>query len=418
MLIEGGKSQDADAAIKLLKPLVDKKPNEANPHYRLGQAYKLKGQIQNVETEWRAAVKNDPAFVAARLALAELELQTRRYADVLAECDQLLTRQPTNRNARLLRALALAGSSREEEARQILNELLTEDPNSLITKLALARLDLLKKDYPAAEKKFAEVYKPGQADLRPLDGLLTSYLGQKEPAKALALLEKELQAAPDSFELLSRHAEVDVQSGNYAQALTEYQRLLAKDPNSARLNVRVGEVALMARNKDIAVSSFNKAAQIDPKDPRPLVMLASLQLAEGDKKSALSTYQRVLTLRPEDPYMMNNVAFLMAEIGSDTKQALEIARQGLTKQPNDPHLTDTVGYIYMKQNLNDSALQAFRAAVQKDPNNATYRLHLANALLSKGDRYEAKTQLEAALLRNPGREDEAEIRSLLSKLAP
>ena len=72
MWIEGGKPADVDAAINVLKPLVDKKPTDANRHFRLGQAYQLKGRIQDAENEWELALKNNPRQLPARMALAEL----------------------------------------------------------------------------------------------------------------------------------------------------------------------------------------------------------------------------------------------------------------------------------------------------------------------------------------------------------
>ena len=69
MWIEGGKSADVDAAINVLKPLTEKKPNDANRHFRLGQAYLLKGRGQDAESEWKAAVKKrSEPFASANCA--------------------------------------------------------------------------------------------------------------------------------------------------------------------------------------------------------------------------------------------------------------------------------------------------------------------------------------------------------------
>jgi predicted Zn-dependent protease len=114
---------------------------------------------------------------------------------------------------------------------------------------------------------------------------------------------------------------------------------------------------------------------------------------------------------------LNNVAYLIADLGGDMNEALQLARKGLQKAPaDDTHLSDTIGFIYWKQHLNASALQTFRSIVQKAPENPTYRLHLANALLSDGDKNAARTQLEAALMKNPAKEEESEIKTLLAQL--
>lgn len=414
--IEGRKPQEVDAAINLLKPLVEKKPEDANRHYRLGQAYQIRGRTQEAQAEWSASAKADPAFPQPRIALAELDLQTGRFQAALDYCKQILTRDPKNQGAKFLSALALANLSRQDEARLVLNELLKEAPNSSMAKLALGRLDLMQNHLPEAEKEFAELYKAGQSDLRPLDGLLTTYLAEKEPKKAMDLLEKELKLSPDNPELVARHAEVNARAGNYTAALAEYRSLLAKDPNSPRLNLRMGEMALMAQDNGAALQSFQKAVQLDPKNMRALEELGGLETTMGKKQEALDTYRKALALNPDQPGLLNNVAYLMADVGGDPKAAMDLARKGLEKARNDPHLNDTIGFIYLKEHLNDSAVQTFRAVVQKAPNVSTYHLHLANALLNKGDKQEARTELQAALMLNPPKDEEGEIRSLLSRI--
>lgn len=417
MGIESGKPADVDAAINVLKPLVEKKPGDANRHFRLGQAYLLKGRGQDAESEWKAAIKSDPNLLPPRIALAELSLQTAHFPAALSYCDEILAKDPKNQGARFLKALALANSSRPDDARQELDSLLKDAPNSTIAKLAKAKLDLLQKHFPQAEKQFAELYKPGQPDLRPLDGLLATYVAENEPAKAVALVEKELAGSPGKPELVARLAEVNARTGKYAAARDGYQQLLAKDPNSPHLNLRMGELSSLMGDREGAIRSFRKAAEIDPNDLRSLVELGSLLLSNGKKQEALDVFRKTLALSPDQPAILNNVAYLIADLNGDSNEALQLARKGLLKAPKDPHLTDTVGFIYMKQHLTDSALQTFRWVVEKVPENPTYRLHYANALLVEGDKSSAKTQLEAALMRNPAKDEESEIKTLLAKIA-
>jgi len=418
MWIEGGKPADVDAAINALKPLVEKKPGDANRHFRLGQAYQLKGRNQDAETEWKAAAKSDPNQLPSRMALAELSLQTGRFPAALNYCDEILARDPKNKGARFLKALALVNSNKADEGRVILTDLLKEAPNSEIAKLAMARLELLQKHLPEAEKDFAELYKVGQPDYRPLDGLMATYLAENQAPKALALVEKELATNPEKPALMARLAELNVRTGKYAAGRDGYQQLLGKDPNSPQLYRRIGEISGLMGDRDTAIHSFRKAAELDPKDLRSMIELGSLLLSSGKKQEALDVFRKCLALSPDQPAILNNVAYLIADTNGDYKEALDLARKGL-QSPNakgDPHLTDTIGFIYWKQHLNDSALQTFRSVVQKVPENPTYRLHLANALLAQGDKSGARTQLEAARLRNPTKDEESEIKTLLARI--
>jgi predicted Zn-dependent protease len=249
-----------------------------------------------------------------------------------------------------------------------------------------------------------------------LDGLVTTYVKEDQPAKAEALVAKELAAAPDKPGLIVLSAELNASTGKLAAAREDYQRLLAKDPKSAQLNRVIGEISGRMGDRDSAIRSFQKAAQSNPKDLTSLIELGSSLLSAGKKQEALDAFRKSLALSPDQPAILNNVAYLIADTGGDTKEALEYARKGLQKVPNDPHLTDTVGFIYWKQHLNDSALATFKSVVQKVPDNATYRLHYANVLLAQGNKAEAKTQLEAALMRNPAKDEESEIKALLARI--
>lgn len=318
-----------------------------------------------------------------------------------------------------MHAIALVNSGQADKARQELSDLLKAAPNSTIAKLAMARLDLLQKHLPDAEKRYVELYRVGQPDLRPLDGLISTYVAENKSAKALALVEKELAGAPDKPELIARRAELNVRMGSFSAGRDDYQKLLAKDTNSAFFNRRIGEISNLMGDRDAALRSFQKATELDPKDLPSQAELGSLLLASGKKQEALGAFRKALALSPDQPAILNNVAYLIADTGGDSKEALELARKGLqaSKTPFDAHLNDTIGYIYWKQHLNASAVQTFRLVVQKNPDIVTYRLHLANALLSDGNKSEAKVQLKAALDMNPAKDEESEIKSLLAQIA-
>ena len=79
--------------------------------------------------------------------------------------------------------------------------------------------------------------------------------------------------------------------------------------------------------------------------------------------------------------------------------------------------SDTVGWIYFKKKNTDTAISVLTNVVQKDPREPVYHYHLAAALLEKGDRDEARRQLQSALENRPRKADEAKIRDLMGKVS-
>jgi predicted Zn-dependent protease len=113
---------------------------------------------------------------------------------------------------------------------------------------------------------------------------------------------------------------------------------------------------------------------------------------------------------------LNNLAYIIAESpGGDLDQALTFAQRANQRLPQAVEIADTLGWIYLKKNLADNALEIFRNNVTKSPNNSTYRYHLAMALYQKGDKTRAKQELQNALTHNPSKEEESNIKELLQK---
>src|SRR5262249_35570478 len=152
--------------------------------------------------------------------------------------------------------------------------------------------------------------------------LLLTYIKEKEPGKAINLIQKELAAAPDNPGLLGRRAEIYASSGQFSAARADYQTLLAKDPNSAHLYRKIGEISVAMKDNETAIRSFEKSTQLDPKDTRGLMDLGSMFLTNGKKHEALDTFRRALAQNPEEPLLLNNIAYLIADTGGDSKEAM------------------------------------------------------------------------------------------------
>ncbi|HJZ96363.1 MAG TPA: tetratricopeptide repeat protein, partial [Candidatus Solibacter sp.] len=113
---------------------------------------------------------------------------------------------------------------------------------------------------------------------------------------------------------------------------------------------------------------------------------------------------------------LNNLAFLLADTGGNLEDAMSMIRKALKSSGEMPGTLDTLGWIYFKQHALDSAAQVFASLTRKYPANPTCHYHLALAMLGKGDRAQAKTELQVALANNPSTQEVTEIRKALAGL--
>jgi predicted Zn-dependent protease len=77
---------------------------------------------------------------------------------------------------------------------------------------------------------------------------------------------------------------------------------------------------------------------------------------------------------------------------------------------------DTIGWIYMKKNMPESAIDELKPLVQQAPLNPIYHYHYAMALNQKGDTVNAKAECQLALANRPNKQLESEVRALMASL--
>jgi len=114
------------------------------------------------------------------------------------------------------------------------------------------------------------------------------------------------------------------------------------------------------------------------------------------------SYRRALELSPNSPIAANNLAWLIAENQGNLDEALQLASASVNRNPEVAGFYDTLGYVYLKKGLYLPAVEQLRKAVvmdEKSGNKAAsgYRVRLAMALASAGDKAGARREAEASL---------------------
>jgi Flp pilus assembly protein TadD len=197
----------------------------------------------------------------------------------------------------------------------------------------------------------------------------------------------------------------------------------------------MGEVGEATGRPDVAKEQFNLAIehwrrvqQLQPKNPYAAVWLAIMLERTGQAKEAKRHYEEALQIDPENPVALNNLAFQMADGGSNLDMALTYAQRAVqsaqavaiklkaksTATPDE--VSDTLAWIYMKKKLTAEALAIYDKLVVNQPANPSFRYHRGLALLQKGDKLQAKKEFQTALASKPSPEERAKINADLAKV--
>src|ERR1051326_1106793 len=178
----------------------------------------------------------------------------------------------------------------------------------------------------------------------------------------------------------------------------------------------MGETCRRKGDFNGAITNLQKARQLLPDNTLAVATLALTLDSAGRKQEAKMAYEQCLKLEPRHGVCLNNLAYLLAENNGDLDQALTYAQRAKQLLPNLYEVSDTLGWIYLKKQLTENAIQSFKEIVERQPAHSTYHYHLGMAYSQKGDKSRAIEQLKEALKYNPAKEEKDSIQRLITKL--
>ncbi len=425
VLLQKGDPKEADGIIAELQPVLTTTPatqrdRRAILHYNLARAYALKGDpasFDQAKRHFQDTLTARENYIPAKLALAQLELAHNENPQAVRHASEILTVDKNNFVAKLVRTAGRMNMKDYDQTSQELAVMEREYPTSPDVRFQVGRLKFAQGRIKEAESDFELLMKSN--DLRGLSGLIDCKLAQGQTDEAIRLVQAQLIKKPDDFGGRFMLGSLEFKAQKYQDAIKDFQLLADKNPKSPQLPgvyVRLGEVKRRAGDLNGAIASFQKARELSPKDPVPLLQLALLFDTNGRHDDALKSYEDVLKMQPDNPVALNNIAYSKADEGVDLDRALQLAERARTKSPTDPDVLDTIGLIFVKKNSTDEGLRLLKELVARAPSNPLYHLHFAMALYQKGNKPEAKKELQTASRSNPSERDQQKIRELLAKI--
>lgn len=211
--------------------------------------------------------------------------------------------------------------------------------------------------------------------------------------------------------------ELQVQTGLPKQGEQTLAQALRLSPKLVTTQLGLSQ-ALAAQGKyDEALGILQQLVGSNPRVSAAYMQMAQISERKGDWKGAESGYQKALAICSDKAIAKNNLAWIYAEHGGNIDVALKLAQEAKDAVPNNPNISDTLGWILVKTENYQNAIQELRAAVQENPKQALYDYHLAVAYFHADQKVEAKQGVEAALKIQPTFSDAASAKQLLAALS-
>ena len=110
------------------------------------------------------------------------------------------------------------------------------------------------------------------------------------------------------------------------------------------MHLRLGEVYRRQGDLKSSIEALSRARELLPQNAGVVSTLGlSLDLA-GRKQEARLLYEEAVKMDPQNAAGLNNLAYLIADLGGDLDRALELAQRARQLQPQTSEIADTVRF--------------------------------------------------------------------------
>ena len=195
--------------------------------------------------------------------------------------------------------------------------------------------------------------------------LSSFYVEMNKPEKAVGLLQRAVNYAPDNFTYRMALASVSRGLGMFSDASAEYQTLIDKFPDKTDLNYYLAESLTQEGEISKAIEAYD-----------------ALENSVGMNEAiSIQKYKLYNTL-------------------NEPEKAMKEIQKLADKYPMEARYQIVMGDLYLEKNDTDKALLCYNKAHEIDPSNPYYIVSMANYYEIVGDKEAAETQIRSALVNN------------------
>jgi tetratricopeptide (TPR) repeat protein len=209
----------------------------------------------------------------------------------------------------------------------------------------------------------------------------------KQRAEALQRAAESGQLTADQLREMSPE-----QRAALEKAAKERQAQLAKN-RALNDAFNAGMTALQAKQFEPAIEAFSKAAEIDPKQHVVWAHLADSYIGlAGGKTGAeqqaalekgLANYLKAIEIKPDEAAYHNNYALALARAKRFEEAQAELTKAAQMDPPNAGRYFYNLGALLVNSGQNEPAGEAFKKAIEADPNYADAHYQYGVSLMAK-----------------------------------
>ncbi len=432
----------AEDAVKDLEEILKKQPTQRDALFFITQARLALGQIDQARAFIGDLDKYHSTYLKTKLLKIQLAFSANEFENALRQANELIERAKISfpnaeADAQDLMDLQIRGLSARglaflelgkiAEAKNDLQQIVKLSPNSSAALVNLAKISIAENNPAEALSLYDKALNADSKNFDALSGAVNVLIRQKQTAQAHEKIDKALQENAGKNETIAAlqylKSNVFTAEGNTVSAEDSLKQAMAADENYLPAYSAYASELASRNQTDESITQYKKIVEKKP-SASVHTLLGMLEDARGNSAESEKHYRKALEIQPESPIAANNLAWILAETNGNLDEALTLAQKSVN-QIQTAGFYDTLGWVYFKKGLYSPAIEQMKKAVALDESeakknsktvNAAYRLRLGTALASSGDKMSAKKEVENSL-QNAGNLSQKEAQDAKNLLA-
>ena len=393
------------------KALEDYRRGESRDHERQ-QAYQERvasmlstlGRHDEALKAAEAMIAKDPKNLFARTLKVQLldqagGAQNLNTAGALA--GDLAKEAPANSRVQMLAGQTFLMKGDREQAFTYFQQAAKADPRSTAAQLALARVELMRKNYPAVLQRAdaALTIRPNDPSARLFR--VIGLTGTRSYAQAKTEADQLATDTKDAPQVEMQLGIIALGQGRYSQA-EGYFRKLYKE-GSADLQPLAGLVNTLEAEHlpDRAMELMQTEAQKAPDSAAKAALLVATEEAAGKTDQALAGLQKMAAQHPTSADIQVQIAQLQLKHGH-LEEGLQSLLRAQQLAPNGKGLDFAIGNVQDQLGRKTEAIAEYRKAIAKTPDDPLLLNNLAFLVADTGGNLaEAQQMVSTAIRKAP-----------------
>ena len=378
------RSNDAVTAIRLMQKAVLVRPQEAEYHNILGNAYRQSGELQPALDCFCLAVALAVNCAEAHNNCGACLLEIGDTAGAVARFQQALVLDPY-----LPAALYNLGNARQMEGRledaiACYHQVLWYEPDHADAHTNLgAALHQQHRTSEAAEhyRRSLELH-PGSAEAHNNLGAL--FHERKDVCRAIECYRRALKLDEQYLDAWVNLGDALVELREFREATAAYRRALELHPQAHDVRHKLSCVFQQLKQFDAAEECCRQLVESTPESAEAWNNLGVVLQLREKTQEAIGCYERALQISANCSDTHANLATALREIGRFDR-ARNCYERAIRLQPDSSRAHIGLADVLLDERSLTEARHHYGLAVHFDPENADVQLHRALSLLRMGD---------------------------------